>query len=255
MKNCAILIPVYRKMNAYEKFSYNTLKDTVYNTDIFIVCGNSFDSSEFTENKQCFDDSYFKSLEDYSRLCKSYEFYDRFSDYKYILIYQLDCLIFRDDIDYWCEQDYDYIGAPIVSRNAQWDNAPVVGNGGFSLRKVDYFKSITDPNGDFRKKYDLYLNFNRKKDIYEKFEDLYFCEFVNSNWLFDVPIIEDSLKFSIDMNPDIVFNKDRGLPMGCHAYCKNIPFWEKLIYLPEEVKDAAYKEHGEFMKKYYERQK
>ena len=114
-------------------------------------------------------------------------------------------------------------------------------------------KSITDPNGDFRKKYDLYLNFNRKKDTYEKFEDLYFCEFVNSNWLFDVPTIEDSLKFSIDMNPDIVFNKDRGLPMGCHAYCKNIPFWEKLIYLPEEVKDAAYKEHGEFMKKYYER--
>ena len=75
-------------MNAYEKFSYNMLKDTVHNTDIFIVCGNSFDSSEFTENKQCFDDSYFKSLEDYSRLCKSYEFYDRFSDYKYILIYQ-----------------------------------------------------------------------------------------------------------------------------------------------------------------------
>ena len=255
MKNCAILIPVYRKMNAYEKFSYNMLKDTVHNTDIFIVCGNSFDSSEFAENKQCFDDSYFKSMADYSRLCKSYEFYDRFSDYKYILIYQLDCLIFRDDIDYWCEQGYDYIGGPIVSRNAQWDYAPVVGNGGFSLRKVDYFKSITDPNGDFRKKYDLYLNLNRKKDLYETFEDLYFCEFVNNHWLFDVPTIEDGVHFSLDMNPDILYNVFKTLPMGCHAYCKNIPFWEKLINLPEEVKDAAYKEHGEFMEKYYKRQK
>ena len=57
------------------------------------------------------------------------------------------------------------------------------------------------------------------------------------------------------MSPDIVFDPNRGLPMGCHAFCKNIPFWEKIVKFPEDVKDAAYKEHGEFMKIYYDKRK
>lgn len=252
MKNCAIIVPVYRKLNAYEKFSYYALKSVVKDKDIYVVCGNNFES-ELKENTERFDDAYFNSSFDYSRLCKSYEFYNRFSNYKYILIYQLDCLIFRDDIDYWCNKNYDYIGSPIVSRVAGWSSIPIVGNGGFSLRKVEYFKSITDPDGDFRKKYDLSLEIHRKKNLYETFEDLYFCEFVNSKWRFDVPTIEESLHFSIDMNPDKVFNRERGLPMGCHAFCKNIPFWEKIVKFPEEVKEAAYKEHGYFMNAYYNR--
>ena len=252
MKNCDIVIPMYRTLNAYEKFSYDVLKSTVKDKDIYIVCGNDFKSG-LKEKTEYFDNDYFNSSFDYSRLCKSYEFYNRFSNYKYILIYQLDCLIFKDDIDYWCNKDYDYIGAPIVSNNAGWSFVPIVGNGGFSLRKVSYFKSITDPDGDFRKKYDSVLEAHKKKDKYEEFEDLYFCEFVNSNWLFDVPTIEESLQFAIDMNPDIVFDTKQELPMGCHAFCKNIPFWEKVVQFPEDVKEAAYKEHGDFMKIYYDR--
>ena len=250
MKNCAIIIPIYRKLNAYEKFSYDVLKSIVKDKDIYIVCGNNF-KSELKENVEYFDSSYFNSSFDYSRLCKSYEFYNRFSDYKYILIYQLDCLIFRDDINYWCDKDYDYIGSPIISNYAGWSFTPIVGNGGFSLRKVDYFRSITNPDGDFRKKYDSVLETHKKKDLYEAFEDLYFCEFVSSKWLFDVPTIEESLRFSIDMNPDIVFNSDRGLPMGCHAFCKNIPFWEKIVKFPKDVKEASYKEYGDFIKFYF----
>lgn len=254
MKNCAIVIPVYRELNAYEKFSYNVLKSVVKDKDIYVVCGNKF-KTELKEHIERFDDAYFNSSTDYSRLCKSYEFYNRFSNYKYILIYQLDCLIFKDEIDYWCDKDYDYIGAPIISNNAGWSFVPIVGNGGFSLRKVDYFKSITNPDSEFRKKYDSILETHKKKEKYEEFEDLYFCEFVNSKWLFDVPTIEESLQFAIDMNPDIVFDSNRGLPMGCHAFCKNIPFWEKIVKFPEDAKDVAYKEHGEFMKIYYDKRK
>lgn len=250
MKNCAIVIPVYRKMNAYEKFSYNVLKLTVKDKDIYAVCGDSF-KSELKEKTQRFDDSYFKSASDYSRLCKSYEFYDRFSDYKYILIYQLDCLIFKDEIDYWCNKGYDYIGAPIVSKNSGWKIVPIVGNGGFSLRKVEYFKSITDPNGEFRKKYDKILEKSKDKEKYEEFEDLYFCEFVNSNWLFDVPTIEESVEFAIDMNPKSVFNSDRGLPMGCHAFPKNMPFWENILEFPDDVKEESYREHKDFIEVAY----
>ena len=250
MKNCAIVIPIYRKPNAYEKYSYDTLKSVIKDKDIYVVCGNNF-KNELEEKVERFDDSYFDSLKDYSRLCKSYEFYNRFSEYKYILIYQLDCLIFKDNIDYWCEKNYDYIGSPIISNDLAWDFFPIVGNGGFSLRKVEYFKSITDPNGDFRKKYDPILANHRKIDLYDWYEDLYFCEFVSSNWLFDVPTIEESLKFSIDMNPDRIFGEEVVLPMGCHGYCKNIPFWEKIIDFPENVKEDSYKEYDYFISYYY----
>ena len=92
MKNCAIVIPIYRELNAYEKFSYDILKSVVKDKDIYILCGNKF-NVKLKENVERFDDNYFNSSTDYSRLCKSYEFYNRFSNYKYILIYQLDCLI------------------------------------------------------------------------------------------------------------------------------------------------------------------
>ena len=44
MKNCAIVIPVYRELNAYEKFSYNVLKSVVKDKDIYAVCGNKFNT-------------------------------------------------------------------------------------------------------------------------------------------------------------------------------------------------------------------
>ena len=39
-------------------------------------------------------------------------FYESFLDFKYVLIHQLDVFIFKDELNYWCNQNYDYIGAP-----------------------------------------------------------------------------------------------------------------------------------------------
>lgn len=81
--------------------------------------------------------------------------YQRYSNYEFILFYELDAFVFRDDLNYWCSQNYDYIGAPWFN-----DFNPVtghyssidVGNGGFSLRKVNSalkalysFSLITNP--------------------------------------------------------------------------------------------------------------
>jgi len=88
----------------------------------------------------------------------SLEFYKRFLNYKFILIYQLDAFVFNDELAFWCNKDYDYIGAPwsdISSRSIFKElrsKLPLrykyyyirklsninkfVGNGGFSLRKV-----------------------------------------------------------------------------------------------------------------------
>ncbi len=79
-----------------------------------------------------FPDRYFRSLETYSELLLSPRFYDAFVDYEAILIYQLDAFVFRDELEYWCSRDFDYIGAPWWDDRMGWYG---VGNGGFSLRR------------------------------------------------------------------------------------------------------------------------
>jgi hypothetical protein len=38
--------------------------------------------------------------------------YRRYSGYEYMLTYELDAFVFKDELEYWFEQPWDYIGAP-----------------------------------------------------------------------------------------------------------------------------------------------
>jgi hypothetical protein len=42
----------------------------------------------------------------------SEEFYQAFTDFEFMLIYQLDAFVFRDELADWCRSGYEYIGAP-----------------------------------------------------------------------------------------------------------------------------------------------
>jgi hypothetical protein len=80
---------------------------------------------------------YFGSPERQRRLMLSESFYRAFLDYEFILIYDLDTLVFRDELLTWCRAGYDYIGAPGLLSG----DTPPVGDsdasiGGFSLRRV-----------------------------------------------------------------------------------------------------------------------
>ena len=84
-----------------------------------------------------FPSSYFTGRYAYNRLLLKEEFYRAFAEHEYILIYQLDCLVFTSNLEEWCRKGWDYVGAP-------WLNNPdnpaegflTVGNGGLSLRRV-----------------------------------------------------------------------------------------------------------------------
>ncbi len=80
----------------------------------------------------------FRSIEAYDRMLLSPAFYQLFSSYDYILIYQLDSLVFRDELEAWCRAGYDYLGAPwFQSLSAPEPRLSRTGNGGFSLRRID----------------------------------------------------------------------------------------------------------------------
>ena len=73
------------------------------------------------------------------------DLYRRFKRYEYLLLYELDAFVFRDELQAWCEAGWDYIGAPWFEGFTQVsDDAAVVGigNGGFSLRRTQAFLRI-----------------------------------------------------------------------------------------------------------------
>lgn len=81
---------------------------------------------------------YFGSMRAHSRLLYLPAFWKAFEDYKYVLVYHLDALVFADQLLQWCQTDFDYIGAPFLCcADTPWVKEPHVGNGGFALMKVE----------------------------------------------------------------------------------------------------------------------
>jgi hypothetical protein len=74
----------------------------------------------------------------YNRMMINPMIYNILSHHSHILVHEPDAMVLRDELDFWCEQPYDYIGAPWFEGydNAKPD-APLlgVGNFGFSLHR------------------------------------------------------------------------------------------------------------------------
>lgn len=173
---CIIVIPVYKEsISDIEELSLRRLIKTIDgNRPIVVVthksvCLNAY-SAIFQEYARDFSVSlfrkgYFDGVKGYSKLLLSEAFYRRFSAYAFMLVYQLDAYIFRDELDYWCARGFDYIGAPFVtlfrkesSPDSDGLRAWGVGNGGFSLRKIDAFLSAFSRKGRVFSLADYYHN-------------------------------------------------------------------------------------------------
>lgn len=268
MKKFCIVIPIYKyELDILDKLSLNRLNKIVkMKYDLFFVKPESLNCENYYKifNKELvteisFKDSYFENTDSYSQLCIQYDFYNTFSDYEYMYIYQTDCYLVKDELNAWCDKGYDYIGAPIISSNANWVNIknpnkwePQVGNGGFSLRKIETFKEITDPNGEFRRTYNL----SDEQLASIKYEDLYFMNYVAKYYDITTPDWKTALYFAIDMNADVIYDKlkFKELPMGIHAWPKNIRHWQNVL---DELKnnrpviDLCEDLYEEFFKIYY----
>ena len=148
MNQVAVVIPVYKpSMNRNEEISFRQTLRVLATHPIIIVCPESLDLAKYNliagrcNNvllRESFNDTYFRNIAGYNRLLLSEKFYLRFAQYKYILIAQLDTYVFRDELLLWCDKGYDYIGAPLIWYGMKIDQG-IVGNGGFSLRRVEAF--------------------------------------------------------------------------------------------------------------------
>lgn len=252
-----ITIPVYTTyIEPIEKIGlerlYKVVGDKNYPT--IFICPEGLDLSEYRKiypNFEVFefDTKWFKGLKEYSQLCMQYDFYNRFSDYEYMFMYQLDSYIWEDRIAEVCKMGYDYIGGPIFSELSNWNlfdketgkYSPKVGNGGCGWRKIETFKDICDPNGEFRQTYNITDEYLSNV----KFEDKYFCNDIENMYDLNKPSIEKTLKIVWDMSvPEIwdqMIGENKFFPMCAHGIYKYPDFWKDKIeeFSNEEIFDYS----------------
>ncbi len=239
MKQVIILIPIYRSdFTEDELISVRRLMSIHADIPVKFVAprhlGDRIDSFPDIE-VEAFDDAYFEGLAGYNRLMLSTEFYARFSDYEYILIYQTDAYLFRNEIKDWCLTGFDYIGAPwLIKRKYRGlgrlllylrslphrlsgrpflplDYGNKVGNGGLSLRRVKFCLSVCEKEQAL---IEQWLKDNRQGDYNE---DCFWGTRPNGHY----PSAEQALRFSIDIGPEDAMSQAGGhLPMGCHGWSK-----------------------------------
>lgn len=226
-KDVCIVIPIYKDngINApllYDEVEsiYHTIK-TFKENDIYFLCQPNLDISfykRFEADNVYFKFYNYKNRAEYSNMCLSYQFYDLFSDYKYMLICQTDAWVFKNELLYWCNKGYDYIGAlglfteiyPKLKGNWGDENVGniydykyLVMNGGFSLRNI---KSMYDLCYKHRDKLQN-ETYNEDCVLFWRYKDE-----------MNLPPLEEAIKFSAENQTYAFYPKYYNqLPFGCHT--------------------------------------
>lgn len=253
----AVAIPVYTsKWSPNENKSFRKCMSVLSDYDIFIVTHEDIDLHEILTaypkiKTVFFDKDYFSSIKAYNRLVLSEDFYAAFDRYEYMLIYQLDAFVFKDELKEWCEQGYDYIGAPWIPYGkylGKWGKFYLnlrfhlfflhktirhhkffmyqVGNGGFSLRKISKFRYIT------HKYKDKFSALTSDTAPFYPEDTLLLYELQGTSDALKKPSFDTALHFAFEENPKWAYKRiGNRLPFGCHAWYHPAyaRFWKSFV--------------------------
>lgn len=242
----AIVIPVYRaEFTEAEKASLKQCFHVLSRYPVKLIkpqslnlkwIADEYNKVEFVS----FDDVFFNGVSAYNRLLTSTGFYKVFSDYEFILIYQLDAFVFRDELAEWCERRFDYIGSPSLHQQ-EFDHLPegsgqafahalssgrFVLNGGLSLRRVPAFIR-------YLKIYDRFY------PAWKGNEDMLFSQeatrLIPMKLFMKLPTWQEALRFSFEKSPAASYElTNHQLPFACHAWERYDPqFWSSYIVLDQ----------------------
>lgn len=272
---CVVVIPVYRTVpKQSEAASFMQCLQVLASYDIYVLTYRELDLSRYRQMSDAcgksfyvmyFARDYFASVQSYNRLMLEKSFYQSFSSYQYMLIYQLDAWLFNDELEMWCDKGYDYIGAPIfgiAGRDCKGNilytrEMTGVGNGGFSLRRIQFclqmlnrpgwvplvkpvylWKSARWKYGKSGNKVVAYLKilgefllklggYRNTLDYYvasfKLNEDMFFSLCATHIWLHpkvNIPTPNEAMLFSFEVNPSLLYSQTQRLPFGCHAFEK-----------------------------------
>lgn len=201
------------------------------------------------------DPKWFKSVGDYNLLKALPWLYRRYAGYEFMLTYELDAWVFRDELLHWCEQEWDYIGAPWFERHgACSEEAKPIrgGNSGFSLRRTAGClaalrallcrRVLALPKTWFRlirgggsvslpaSAAELFRPFAGMIPA----EDFFWCYTVPKVYpFFRIAPYEQCRKFAFETNARRLYEESgQLLPFGCHKWSADRAFWKRFICTP-----------------------
>lgn len=198
-KTCLVTLVVYKEhLENFEKLSLHRMFRVLHNYDITLICPEDLDMTEYDEIARAenypnyirwtFDKDYFTSKHSYNLLMVNYNFWYGVRNYDYIFNYQLDCYIFKDDLQKWMNESYDQVECICFDfKGDEFFN-------GQGLRKVRAFydfifdKNNTDVISNFVATHLAVINTKKnglfKKEFAENYifvdgEDYFFFKFIS----------------------------------------------------------------------------
>lgn len=267
-KHICVVIPIHSaEIAATELISLKRCREILGNYDVYLVYPKGMEISVYKHYfpeiiLQPVNKKWLSTLDEYNKMKRSLSFYNMFRQYHFMLTYELDAYVFSDNWQEANALDYDFIGAPWF--NGYKDNSPKthiigVGNSGFSIRNVEkciailnkreqmrkawhrlkqfkldrivpltFFLRLTDANWKLIRTNYYFIPFVDKEYIHE---DVFWCETVPKLFKFKIAPVKDSLKFSFELEPSVLYKmNDERLPLGCHAWFKYDPdFWKPFV--------------------------
>ena len=187
------------------------------------------------------------SISAYNKLMISPFIFDKLSLYSHILIHEPDAIVLKNDLPYWCEQNFDYIGAPWFASDVTDDlELKATGNFGLSLISTktvntlfvdnprwfsvsmiirDLIRGLRGKTGAFNRALQSMGSAGRLAGAHKLYEE--HCDIF---WSYLVPKIaphlriappEKAIFFSWEKNPQKCLTICKGkLPFGIHAWSK-----------------------------------
>lgn len=268
-KKVAILIPMSSRpgLTEEEEVSMRQLLHHLGSYDKILLAPKGMEYGLEGFETRWYPHRFFGSGAAHGRLLGTRDFYRGFLDYDYVFFYHLDSLAFSDQLTEWCDSGIDYVGPPwIRCEDSPWVKNPRVGNGGFTLLRVESaLKALTNrylarPAWYW---YDLYTSHSPRwlirlterlsgafpsvklfRRLTEEWTELDQPHRHNRNndifWSdqavrfypdFKVASLEDGLRFAFEVSPQTCYEMNGNeLPFGCHAWAKyDRKFWEPHI--------------------------
>ncbi len=262
MKKVVIIIPVHSSSpSGYELISFMQCFKILGNHPIKVLAPEKLNLNKYREVVNDFEVVYINpkwqsTILQYNKLKLSWFFYNLFKEYKFLMTYELDAFVFKDELAEWCAKGYDYIGAPWFQNynSAKSDKLIGAGNSGFSLRKIQtiikgikqvyYWNAQDFEAGRIQKlraylkwPYNVICNFFCKENFTIQnasfvLEDRFISDVIaNKVKDFKLAPVSEACKFSFEVNPKYLFALNhQQLPMGCHAWWKyDFNFWKPYI--------------------------
>lgn len=273
----AVVVPVHRpEPTADEQFSLRRCGLVLAAHSIHLVHPEGLDVTPYKKllpkaSLQPVPDDWMASIRAYNRMMVNPAFYAFFADYTHILVHEPDALVLKDELLFWCQQSFDYIGAPWFDGFSEaLPEAAItgVGNSGFCLIRIKAITSLLSSRYRWAKRLWTLRQLLRSLFLRQSnFSGLALLQIlghggtlsgahslINYSWDgficghascadtgFRIAPVSDALGFSWEVNPAVCQRLNNGVsPFGVHAWARyDRPFILSVLYQAASISSTA----------------